>query len=250
MPNNLTFDPIPAAPTSGMPDELSRPDIAPPALTWIPIRSLAPRHRPRILEHLRLLSEADRYLRFGYQISDSNLDRYVQGLNFERDEIFGVFNRHLRITALAHLAYPAPMLDAATAAVAPESPASAAEFGGSVLAHLRGRGYGARLFEHAILHARNRGLSTIYIHALSENAGMLRIARNAGATVHRDGSETEAYVKLPPETLASHAQQVVSGGAAALDYRIKRNAHLVGAWWGGLAEMRDDTRNAGPDESS
>ena len=184
---------------------------------WIPIRSLSPRHRARILAHLMALSEGDRYLRFGYAAGDEQIGRYVAGLNFDRDEVFGVYNRKLDLIALAHLAYPS------ADALVP----GAAEFGGSVMAHARGRGYGARLFEHAMLHARNRGLDTLFIHALSENTAMLRIARKAGARVERDGSETDAYLKLPHDTLASKVEQWVGDGAAELDYRLKQQAHMV-----------------------
>jgi RimJ/RimL family protein N-acetyltransferase len=184
---------------------------------WIPIRSLSARHRDRILAHLTALPEGDRYLRFGYAAGDEQIARYVAGLNFERDEVFGVYNRKLDLIALAHLAYPA----------ADSLVPGAAEFGGSVAAHARGRGYGARLFEHAMLHARNRGLDTLFIHALSENTAMLRIARKAGARVERAGSETDAYLKLPHDTLASKVEQWVGDGAAELDYRLKQQAHMV-----------------------
>ena len=43
------------------------------AWAWVPIRSLAPRHRPRIATHLLALDEHDRYLRFGYPASDSRI---------------------------------------------------------------------------------------------------------------------------------------------------------------------------------
>jgi hypothetical protein len=33
--------------------------------SWVPIRSLAPRHGERIVAHLQQLDERDRYLRFG-----------------------------------------------------------------------------------------------------------------------------------------------------------------------------------------
>lgn len=203
------------------------PSAKPNALTWIPIRSLGPGHRPRILEHLLALSEQDRYLRFGFAAGDAQVERYVEGLDFERDEVFGVFNRRLQLIALAHLAYP------------PEgTQPQAAEFGGSVAAHLRGRGYGARLFEHAMLHARNRGIDTLFIHALSENTAMLRIVRRAGAKVERAGSESDAYLKLPPETLASQMEQIVGEGAAALDYQFKQQARMVDAFMDALAEVR------------
>ncbi|WP_234413950.1 GNAT family N-acetyltransferase [Ideonella sp. A 288] len=210
-------------------------------LPWIPIRSLAPAHRDRILDHLHALSDRDRYLRFGYQANDEHLARYVDSLDFDRDEIFGVFNRRLEIVALAHLACPAR--DVAKLPAGPAGAVGAAEFGGSVVGRLRGRGYGGKLFEHAMLHARNRGFGTIFIHALSENAAMLRIARRAGATVERDGPESEAYLKLPPETMASHFEQVVAEGAAALDYRLKQHSQIVGAMVDAIAEVRSGVRS-------
>lgn len=225
---------IHASPAGSNPLSSAPVEEAPPRLPWIPIRSLAPSHRTRILTHLQSLSEHDRYLRFGFQADDTQLKRYVDGLDFERDEIFGVFNRRLELVALAHLAY-APSSD-----IGPT--AHAAEFGGSVLGRLRGRGYGARLFEHAMLHARNRGYGTIYIHALSENVPMLRIARQAGATVHRDGPESEAYLKLPPETLASRMEQAISQGAAELDYGFKQQARVVGAMVEAITEVRSGLR--------
>jgi RimJ/RimL family protein N-acetyltransferase len=163
------------------------------------------------------LPDHDRYLRFGYAANDEQIERYVNGLNFDRDEVFGVFNRKLELIALAHLAYPE----------ADKTESAAAEFGGSVAPHARGRGYGARLFEMACLHARNRGLDTLFIHALSENTAMLRIARKAGAKVERDGPESEAFLRLPHETMASQLEQWVGQGAAEIDYRLKQQARLV-----------------------
>lgn len=235
------------SPVSQQPPEAScpvAPGVAatpPPArfAPWIPIRSLSPRHRERIVAHLLALSAGDRYLRFGYAAGDDQVSRYVAGLDFERDEVFGVFNRKLELIALAHLAYPpelppgAPSPTGVAAAIA-----GAAEFGGSVAGHARGRGYGARLFEHAMLHARNRGLDTLFIHALSENTAMLRIARKAGARVERAGSETDAFLKLPQDTLASKMEQWVGQGAAEIDYRLKQQAHVVDSLIDAIGEVR------------
>lgn len=200
---------------------------------WIPMRSLAPRHRLRILKHLLALSDRDRYLRFGHPAGDAQVARYVEGLNFDRDEVFGVFNRKLELVALAHVAFW--VLDPMPNETAPPR---GAEFGGSVAEHLRGRGYGARLFEQAMLHARNRGFDTLHIHALSENTAMLRIARKAGAEVVRSGPESEAHLKLPPDTLASQVEQWVGASAAAVDYRVKQSAHRVDALIDALAEVK------------
>ena len=112
------------------------------------------------------------------------------------------------------------------------------EFGVSVLPQARKRGFGKRLFEHAILHASNRGVDTLFIHALSENRAMLKIARSAGAIVERDGSESQAWLKLPPDTFASHVGELVEHQAAELDYLLKVNARQVNSILNVVSEVR------------
>ena len=202
-----------------------------PDWTWVPIRSLGPRQRDRVAAHLTALADGDRYLRFGYPATDAQIAKYVESMDFERDEVFGIFNRQLELIAMAHLAHAAPT------AGRPQRPPMS-EFGVSVLPKARGRGFGRRLFEHAVLHARNRGVQTLFIHALSENVAMLKIARNAGATVERDGSESEAWLKLPPDTLASQVGEIVEKQAAELDYRLKVRARQVGEFLEGLSEVK------------
>jgi RimJ/RimL family protein N-acetyltransferase len=182
----------------------------------VPIRSLGPRHRDRIENHLLALDESDRYLRFGYAASNEQISRYAEGLNFERDDIYGIFNRKLALIAMAHLAVS-------------DDPAQAhtAEFGVSVLKAARGRGFGARMFDRAVMHARNEGRDTLFIHALSENTAMLKIARNAGATVERSGSESDAYLKLPEATLATRLTEMVEDQMAELDYGFKQQAKHI-----------------------
>jgi RimJ/RimL family protein N-acetyltransferase len=204
----------------------------------VPIRSLAERHRERISSHLLSLEESDRYLRFGFPATDEQIQRYVASLNFERDEVFGIFNRRLDLIAMAHLAYmPAP-------APGSKLPATA-EFGVSVVKRARGRGYGARLFEHAVLHARNRGCERLFIHALSENTAMLKIARNAGAIVERDGPESEAWLKLPPDSITSQVGELVNNQFAEFDYQLKLQAHRLNDWLNIVAEVKTHMGDTG-----
>jgi ribosomal protein S18 acetylase RimI-like enzyme len=195
----------------------SLPSAHRPGWSWVPIRSLGPRHRERIAAHLIGLDERSRYLRFGYAASDAQIRRYIDTLDFEQDEVFGIFNRRLELIALAHLAHREA--DASRGRVA------ASEFGVSVLPKARRRGFGRRLFEHAMLHARNRHVETMFIHALSENTAMLKLARSAGATIERDGSESEAWLKLPPDSIASHLDELLVERAAEFDYRLKAHSH-------------------------
>src|SRR4051812_19513046 len=122
----------------------------------VPIRSLGPGHRARIAAHLKALDEEDRYLRFGYPARDEQIDVYVDHIDFDRDDVFGIYNRKLELIAMAHLAYSGD----------PQH-AGCAEFGVSVLRKGRGKGFGGRLFERAAIHARNEGVEMLFIHALS-----------------------------------------------------------------------------------
>jgi GNAT superfamily N-acetyltransferase len=214
--------------SSGTPLSRSAGSGATARPSWVPIRSLAERHRARIAFHLLSLDESDRYLRFGFPATDEQIQRYVGSLDFERDEVFGIFNRRLELIAMAHLAYLPVSGDAV----------ATAEFGVSVIKRARGRGYGARLFEHAVLHARNRGCERLFIHALSENTAMLKIARNAGAVVERDGPESEAWLKLPPDSLSSQVGEMVGQRVAEFDYRLKVHAHLLKDWLNIVPEVK------------
>ena len=207
----------------------SKPD---PDGVVIPIFPLSAKHLPKIKAHLLALTAHDRYLRFGYAASDEHIQRYCDGLHFERDEIYGIFNRHLNIVAMAHLAL-----------MGVGQKKTSAEFGVSVLAYARGRGYGAQLFERAVIHARNENVSHIYIHALSENAPMIRIARKSGATLARDGSETEAYLSLPKRDLDSRVSELMIDQYAKANYLIKSDAQKFWSFLSNVQEIRQGVRD-------
>jgi GNAT superfamily N-acetyltransferase len=199
----------------------------------VPIRSIGATHRERIATHLLALDEHDRYLRFGYAATDEQITRYVEGLDFDRDDIFGIYNRKLELIAMAHLAFSRD----------PDH-LECAEFGVSVLKKARGRGYGAQLFERAEIHARNEGVELLFIHALSENTAMLKIARKAGATLERAGSETDAYLRLPPATLDSRMSEMLDERLAQTDYRLKVQAKSFWDFLAGVQEVRRGVQDA------
>ena len=191
----------------------------------VPIRELDQEAVFADLDRDGKLDTADRYLRFGYAASDEQVLRYVQQLDFERDQLFGIYNRRLELIAMAHVAYaPHPEYQ------------SCAEFGVSVLKSARGKGLGGRLFERAALHARNHGVDMMFIHALSENTPMLKIARSAGAKVQRDGTESEAYLQLPPGDFDSRMAEMVETHVAAVDYQFKKQAKQ---FWEILADVQE-----------
>jgi GNAT superfamily N-acetyltransferase len=203
--------------------------IVPPVVSSLvlPVVELTPDHRAMMQEHLQALSVHDRTYRFGFPASDSHVSRYVAELDFNRDELFGIFNRKLELIALAHLAY-------ATDAKC----LSCAEFGVSVSEHARGRGYGGELFQRAMILARNQGVHQLFIHALTENTPMLKIAAKHGAVMDDLGSETEAFLKLPPANLESRVEEMVEAAIGEVDLELKRQARAFREVWASMTAAR------------
>lgn len=171
-------------------------------------------------EHLLALDDEARTLRFGHLASDERIRRYAEQLDFDRDEVFGIFNRRLRLLAMAHLAF-----------IPGRTPGqSIAEFGVSVDERKRGRGLGSRLFDHCVMHARNRGVRKMLIHLARDNSAMLGIVRRAGADVQFEGSDALAQLPLPAETLGSQIAELLGHQAAELNYRLKAQVLRLEAW--------------------
>ena len=189
-------------------------------LEIIPIRTLSAWHKGRIAAHLLALSEEDRYLRFGYKASDAQIQSYIDGLDFERDDFYGIFNRNLDLLAVAHIAFTTGL-----------DQQRHAEFGVSVNKAARHRGYGSRLFERAALRARNESVAIMHINALSQNSAMIKIARKAGALVENHGSDSEAHLKLPHATLSSRLSEMMESHMAQIDYGIKFHAKNAQKFW-------------------
>ena len=76
------------------------------------------------------------------------------------------------------------------------------------------------------------------------SSDLLAIARNAGATVVREGSESEARLRLPPDTLASHVDELVGERAAELDYRLKVHVRQVTGILDVLGEVKTSLNKA------
>lgn len=202
-------EPPSRAPRQDGEDDKSRSDV-------VPIRRIGAAFRPQIAIHLVALDEHDRYLRFGYAASDQKIRDYVDGIDYERDHVYGIFNRSLRLIAMAHLAE-----------MESSGADKSAEFGVSVLEHARGRGYGALLFERAATHAVNSGIDRLYIYALSENVAMLHIAQKAGAVIEHMGGESEACVRLPEPTFRSLLEECLASHVGYVDYWLKAEARAL-----------------------
>ena len=190
------------------------------------VKELSERDRRRMVKHFLALEPRDRLLRFGTMLPDEQVTAYVNGIDFARDNVFGVYNRLFTLVAVGHLAF-APTEPDKNAVTEKEH---VAEFGVSVGKTARGMGVGTKLFERAAIHCRNNDVDTLYMHCLSSNATMMHIAKKAGMEIHRDYGEADAYLKLPPANPTSVLQEALDEQFATLDYTLKANKRFASKW--------------------
>ncbi|MBR7791530.1 GNAT family N-acetyltransferase [Undibacterium sp. FT147W] len=189
------------------------------------VKELSEKDRHRILKHFLALEESDRLLRFGTYLPDPMIEKYVNGLDFSRDKVFGVLSRNFRLVGVGHLAFaPRSEKDEAT------DKDTVAEFGVSVTKSARGKGVGAKLFERGAIHCRNADVDTLYMHCLSSNQTMIHIAKKAGMEIQREYGEADAYLKLLPADAVSVLKEAVQEQVAAIDYSIKANTRAAVKW--------------------
>lgn len=202
------------------------------------VKELSERDRYRILKHFLALKESDRLLRFGTYLPDEMITRYVEGIDFSRDKVFGVVNSRFKVVGVGHLAFaPREQLEHGVEATEKEK---VAEFGVSVSESARGKGVGARLFKRGAIHCRNADVDTLYMHCLSSNQTMIHIAKKAGMEIHREYGEADAYLKLLPADASSMLQEAMQEQVATLDYTFKANKRAAVKWLENLPGMKGD----------
>jgi len=171
----------------------------------LPVQRLTETARRQLREHFLALQPEDVRLRFGSALAPEAIVAYVDRIEFATDAVFGVYDEHLALVAVAHLAFSEDF----------------AELGVSVLPGHRGRGIGSVLFARAADHARNRFVTRLFMHCLAENAAMMHIARKSGMQICVDTGEADAFLTLPPADPASVTGEFVNQRLALFDYALK-----------------------------
>ena len=199
------------------------------------VKELSERDRHRILRHFLALKESDRLLRFGTYLPDEMIAKYVAGLDFTRDTLFGVVSRNFRLVGVGHLAFaPRKEDDDIT------DKDKVAEFGVSVSESARGKGVGSKLFERGAIHCRNADVDTLYMHCLASNQTMIHIAKKAGMQIQRAHGEADAYLKLEPANPVTMIQEAVEEQVALLDFTLKANRRAAVKWLETLPGFKDN----------
>jgi GNAT superfamily N-acetyltransferase len=145
--------------------------------------------RASLVAHFLALPLKDRSLRFGMALAPTVIAAYVDGIDFERDLIFGVRDDRHAPVGVGHLAIEG----------------SLAELALSVLPASRRRGIGSELFKRAVSEARARHLPSVCMHCLSGNMPVMRIAQRFGMDLITSEGDAAAYLmlqSLPPAPIA------------------------------------------------
>ena len=170
--------------------------------------------RAALESHFLALDKNDRRLRFGSAISDEGIAAYVAGIDFRRDCVFAVHDDDLRPVAVVHVA-----------------PAGAtAELGLSVLPAWRGRGNGDTLLKRAVVWLRNRGIVSVYVHCIAENAGMMHLARRNGMRIVYSGAESDGRLELDAPTPHSFFVEWIEDQRGNAIQALRQNARWIGAF--------------------
>jgi GNAT superfamily N-acetyltransferase len=171
---------------------------------WL-VRELTELDRTAFAKHLLALPDNDRRLRFGAPMADVAIRRYVEGIDLERDAVFGIFGDELELLGAAHVARAR----------------GHAELGVSVLPEHRNRGLGGALLARAVLHARNWGVRALFMHCLRENGAMVHLARKQAMEIVTECGEADAWLKLPQPDAGSFFGEAFAQRLALFDFTLK-----------------------------
>ena len=169
------------------------------------VRELSRLDRPALERHFLSLGSDDRRLRFGISLSDPAVCAYASRIDFGRDAAFAVLDEELHLLGAAHLARGNGY----------------AELGISVLPGHRGHGIGGALLARAHTHARNWGVRTLFMHCLTENGAIMRLARKQGMQIVAEAGEADAKLLLPPADASSFLGAAFEQRVALFDHALK-----------------------------
>jgi len=141
-------------------------------------------------QHLKNLSEEDRYTRFGHHPSTTGIDQLILHMlyNQEDNHLFTYFEDD-HIVGFGHLAREGSDWELAV----------------SVESAYQGRGIADALMAHMITWGKTHGVQAVYMHCITDNKKIQHLARKHGLkTIDRSGTEVTAQVELPQPTVLDY----------------------------------------------
>lgn len=152
-------------------------------------------HLREYAEHLKNLSDEDRYTRFGYAASSQAIDSMILNILYHQDE-HHIFTYYIdgRIAGFGHLAREDDAWELAV----------------SVDRNYQGRGIANELMDHMIAWGKTHGVEVLYMHCITENQKIQHLARKHGLkSWDRAGHELTSRVRLPEPTVLDYTANFV-----------------------------------------
>lgn len=129
-----------------------------------------------VITHFKNLSSKDKKMRFGFNISDSGIENYVNKINFEEAECLAYFDENKNIQGVSHLSST--------------NKAYVSEIGLSVNDLYQGKGIGFSLLIYSVHWAKYKGYDFINIEFLSNNKKIVNWVKRAGFPIQKIGFES------------------------------------------------------------
>jgi RimJ/RimL family protein N-acetyltransferase len=149
---------------------------------------------PEYGDWMKSQSIASRNVFFGYQASDENIDKLVEGIVANPDDHhFLVLEKSSQWIGTLHIA---------------KTGDNDVEFGFMLDPDYRGQGYGDRLMDEGLTWARNRGYREVFLHCVANNKPIQFLCHKHGLEVTTEHGESETKAKLPPADLYSITKEV------------------------------------------
>jgi RimJ/RimL family protein N-acetyltransferase len=151
--------------------------------------------------HLARLSPDDRIARFSGGVSVAALAEHVRRFDWRTGWLIGCFDG-AQLRGVAELRWLDPGLG------------WRAELAITVEEAWQDLGIGTELLRLSVIHARNRGLKSLYMICLTDNGRMQAIARKFEGELSFEGSQVEADIAVPFPTQFSLLAEALSDGMA------------------------------------
>lgn len=172
--------------------------------------------------HLKHLSDQDRYTRFGYNARPENIDQMIL------DVIYNSNNHHIftyflddHIVGFGHLALDGDDWELAV----------------SVSEEYQGKGIADALMEYMIAWGKTHGVKVVYMYCITENKKIQHLARKHGLkAVDRNSSDMTAKVELPKATVLDYTSNLVQEQNELATDIVKLQRSWIKKWFQPLSQ--------------
>jgi GNAT superfamily N-acetyltransferase len=168
-------------------------------------------HFHDLASHFLALTAGDRFLRFGWVMTDVDIVAYVESLLQSVGNVFVVVEPAPEISGVLQI----------------EFTNGGADMGLSVSAWARGKGIGTLLLERAALLASGRGVSTLFVRNLNFNAALRRLAHEVGMQVAYAPDPRSTRLDVPRGSEGGVARGRLAGAITLVDHSLRSQWSLA-----------------------